>query len=192
MVTHYQQYEIEVINDEGYVLNSPGNQNHYQHVIHDPKDVYQPSAKYSISVKETGVELSNVIICASGGSTGIDEHTYIIKHDTLIVCCTNHIYALQIPSLNLLWKQNLDQVCCFSIYEFEGDLLIHGETQVSRITNTGDVKWTFGARDIFVTLDEKPPIELSDNKIILRDFLGYEYHLDADGKLIDDNYTQIN
>ncbi|OKS89133.1 hypothetical protein [Mucilaginibacter polytrichastri] len=192
MITHYQQYEIEVIDDEGYVLNSTDNKNHYQNVIHDPADVYQPSAKHGIRVKEHEVEISSVVIYASGGITRINARSPLIKDDIIFICCTNSVYALQVPSLDLIWKNNLDLATCFCIYEFDGDLLIHGETQISRIAFNGDIKWTFSGRDIFLTLDEKPPIEFSDNKIILRDFLGYEYHLDADGRLINDNYTQVN
>jgi hypothetical protein len=50
----------------------------------------------------------------------------------------------------------------------------------------GNEKWKFGGRDIFITLDGKEPIEITPDKIIpdkiiLKDFEGYEYILDENG-----------
>ena len=183
MISHYKQYEIEVISDEDYVLNSKDNLNYYQHVIHDPEDVYQPSAKHGIRVKENGIEISSVIICASGGATGIYEHSYLIKDGVIFICCTDNVYALQVPSLNLIWKNSKDWATCFAIYELDGDLIIYGETTISRITADGIIKWKFGGRDIFVTPNDKTvPFKIVENEIILTDWLGYQYRLNAEGQ----------
>ncbi|WCT12423.1 hypothetical protein [Mucilaginibacter jinjuensis] len=183
MIFHHPQYEIEVINDENYVLNSKDNLNHYQHILHDPADVYQPSAKHGIRVKENGVETSSVIICASGGATGIFENSYLIKNGVIFICCTDHVYALQIPSLDLIWKNNLDWATCFCIYEFGDDLIVHGELVISRVTTDGIIKWQFSGRDIFVTPNNKTvPFKIVGNEIILTDWQDYQYRLNAEGQ----------
>lgn len=185
MIAHYNQYEIEVFDDESYDINSNGNPNRYQYLIRSAKDIYQPSAKHGIRVRENGVECASAIICASGGATGIYDNSFLIKEDLLFICCTDHVYALQIPSLQLIWKCNADWATCFSVHEFDGDLIVYGETTISRITTDGNIKWQFGGADIFVLPDNRAePFKIEGNEILLNDWEGNHYRLNGDGQQV--------
>ena len=56
--------------------------------------------------------------------------------------------------------------------------------EISRVTTDGIIKWKFSARDIFVSADGEKEFEIIGKVIKLRDWQGYEYTLDSNGKEI--------
>ena len=83
--------------------------------------------------------------------------------------------------MSINWFKRLDPATCFGIYQFDNDFLIHGELQISRIDINGNEKWTFRARDIFVTSDGDNSFAIQADKILLIDWEGYRYTLDKNG-----------
>ena len=184
MTVEYKDYTIEIIDDSNYTLNSTDNivsyNIEYFGEMANTDKVY-PTSKHGLRIREDEKELTSAIICEVGTATTIHNKSFIIKDDTLLICCCDKVYSLKLPALKLNWKKRLDPATCFGIYSFKDDFIIHGELEVTRIDIEGNEKWKFGARDIFVT-PGKEAIDVMQDKIKLRDWEGYEYLLDENGQ----------
>lgn len=183
----YRNYLIDIFDDKIYTLNSTDNVRSYQFEYVEAnifEDRFYPESKHAIIISLDDKEVNSAIICEIGGYTIIHEHSFIIINDLIFICCCDKVYSLGLPNLDLRWIKRLDPVICFGIYEFGDDLIIHGELQVSRINKQGDLKWDFGARDIFVLPDGGNSLMIKNDQIHLKDWEGYEYFLDANGKEI--------
>lgn len=187
MKVGFNNYTVDIVEDLNYTLNSIDNVVSYDIEYFDGKtntDRVYPTSKVGIRVTQDGDKLASAIICETGGQTTIHDNSFVFTNDSLLICCSDKIYSLSIPGLQLNWKKRFDPATCFAIYSFMDDYIIHGELQITRIDGDGDEKWTFGARDIFVTPDGRDSIELMTDKIRLKDWGGHEYLLNEDGKEI--------
>jgi hypothetical protein len=183
----FGNYVVDIIDDSNYTLNSVDNITHYDveyffETINSDR-VY-PTSKHGIRVNKADQELASAIVCEVGGATTIHGQSALVTGDSVLICCSDKVYALSMPDLRLKWRKRLDPATCFGIYPFAGDFIIHGELQITRIDKEGNEKWSFGARDIFVTPNGKKSFELLSDKIRLTDWEGYEYLLNEHGQEI--------
>ena len=65
--------------------------------------------------------------------------------------------------------------------------ILHGETELFRYDRQLNRVWSFSARDIFATPDGTRAFWIEENAIHCRDWLGWHYVLNFDGKLISEN-----
>ncbi len=181
----YQNLEIEVINEDNFDLNSVDNKLNYGKIYPTDSELeFNPTTKHGIRISKNGIEKQSALILGFSGATGIYKNSYLIKNGILLICCSNEVYSLNLADLSLNWKSEFDIATCFGIYEFNEDFITHGELQVNRIDQNGNIKWTFGARDIFVNPDGKTEFKINGNKIELIDWQGYKYELNANGELL--------
>jgi hypothetical protein len=182
MICYYKDFEIEVANESDYTPGSADNVRSYNILHTNNTDIYTATAKHGIIVRKDEIEVANAIVIGTGGATGVYENSYLVKNDAIQICCANLIYSLNIPDLSLKWTAEPDIATCFSIYNFQDDFIIHGEIEISRLTEKGIILWTFSGRDIFVNVNGKKEFEIIGDTIRLVDFQDYEYVLDANGK----------
>jgi hypothetical protein len=182
----YKDYIIEIVNESGYTLNSADNVISYRIEYFDEIASIYHTSKHGIRVAQGGIELASAIICETGGTTTVHAHSAVVVADSILICCCDKVYSLSIPELTLNWKRRIDPATCFAIYFFNGDFLIHGELQITRIDKEGNEKWIFAARDIFVAPDGQEAFALTESKIKLKDWQGYEYILNEHGEDISD------
>jgi hypothetical protein len=184
MIINYKDYLLEIFNDDTYTIGTVDNVNKYEiEYIIDKSDYL--SNKLAIKINKDEIQISSAIIFESGGTTRPSDKSYLIKNDSLAICCGNMIYSVRIPDLKINWKAELDTVTCFAIYDFEDDFIIHGECEISRVTDAGHIKWQFSAKDIFVNLNGRKEFDIQNGLIKLVDFGDDEYVLDpATGKVI--------
>lgn len=183
----YKKYNIDIVDDSTYTLNSADNNVKYDIEYFGGMlntDRVYPTSKHGIRISEDGIEIKSAIICEIGGATSIHDTSFVMVDDSILICCCNKVYSLTIPDLKINWKKRLDPETCFSIYPFKDDFIIHGELQITRIDKEGNEKWTFGARDIFITQGGKGSIKFMGEQIILKDWEGYEYVLNEHGQEI--------
>ncbi|WP_114940277.1 hypothetical protein [Mucilaginibacter endophyticus] len=185
MTIIYNDYIIDIINDDKYILGSADNLFNYEKVYSTSSDNLWYTHKHGLRIKKSGSEKGSAIICSGGGATTIHQNSAVIRNDTIFICCGNTIYSLNLPELDLNWYKETDAGTCFGIHQFNDDLLIHGEIDILRISDDGVVKWSFSARDIFVTIDGTKSFEISGTEIHLRDFEGYNYILNEKGETIE-------
>lgn len=184
MIVKYKDYSIEIVDDQTYTINSVDNVSRYDKIYFSDStsiEKFYPTSKHGIRVKLADVELASAIICEVGGGTTIHNKSFIVSEDALLICCCDKVYSLELPNLSINWFKRLDPGTCFGIYQFDNDFLIHGELQITRININGNEKWTFRARDIFVTSDGNKSFAIQADKILLIDWEGYRYTLDKNG-----------
>ncbi len=129
--------------------------------------------------------------------TGIQGGTYLhekereaegqsvkIDKDNLILSLGLHFISVDLNNISLNWKLEPDTAEVFEFYDLEHDYLLRGEVGIHRIDKTGNVKWTFSAADIWVNMEGRPEIEITENSIKLLDFNSDEYEIDFNGKEI--------
>jgi hypothetical protein len=187
---NYKNYQIEVINDSNYTINSIDNLKVYDTVFfqaNKDKDKLYSTSKCGIIVKKSDTKIASAIICESGGATAITQKSFIIEDDRIWICVCNKVYCLEIPSLDLVWRKEIDFITNFSIHKVEEDFIIHGELDIKRITKSGEIIWSFGGRNIWVNPEGKTEFNIENNTIHLFDFESNEYILDFNGETILDN-----
>ena len=133
-----------------------------------------------IQVFEKGDLISTAVIGAGGGGTGGHETSYIMENDRILTCCSDSIFCLSLPSLDLLWRTKADWAACFGIYAFQSDYIIHGELEISRLDEDGLVLWQRSGADIFTTL-EGGVFELTEHYIVVEDWQNRLYKFDYSG-----------
>ena len=181
----YKNLEIEIIDEDNFDLNSVDNKRFYGRIYStDSVLEYNPTTKHGIRIMQNGIEKQSALLLGFSGATGIYKNSYLIKKEKLFICCSNEIYSLNLKDLSLNWKNEFDIATCFGIYEFGEDFIIHGELEINRINQYGNIKWTFGAKDIFVNPDGKTEIKINENRIELIDWEGTFYELNENGKLV--------
>ncbi|MBQ7871390.1 MAG: hypothetical protein IJ357_04540 [Oscillospiraceae bacterium] len=74
--------------------------------------------------------------------------------------------------------------CLFEIHSIEEGYLIRGEGDIFRYDLSLNPIWHFMGRDILVSLHSNKHFWFEQNEIHCRDFLGWHYVLDFNGKLL--------
>ncbi len=190
----YNNYDIELSNDETYSLNSSNNSFQYDNVYHDDESVEYRSSKHSVKVFADGQYCKSAIVCAVGGGTGVFADSAVVWDDNIYVCCADKVFSLSLPDLRLNWMLQADKATCFGIYHADNGLFIHGEMRVTRLDSNGTMLWEAGLRDIIVYIDEEQRYQdafvMHDNYIALIDFNGNKYQLGFDGKFISEQISE--
>ena len=110
-----------------------------------------------------------------------------IDDNNLIMSLGFNFISLSLNQLSLNWNLRPDMAEIFEFYDFQNDYLLRGEVEIHRIDKRGQIKWSYGGRDIWVNMDGKPEVQIEDNAIRLLDFDSNEYLIDFDGNTIQDN-----
>jgi hypothetical protein len=145
------------------------------------------NATYQNSVQKT---------CAMAGiDGGIYLHTatekdksYSVKliDNVLILSLGFTFLSFDIDKQEIKWKVRPDSAQIFEFYDLENDFLVRGEIEIHRIDLDGNIKWSYGGRDIWVSIDGKKEVQVEQGQIHLTDFAGNEYVIDFDGKTLED------
>lgn len=187
MLVRYYDWEIDVLNES---VNSEKTREAFAHYqieysnLLDNGRLVQPSSLHGIRVSKDGKEISSAILLECCGATGIHTNSFIIRNDVIFICCSDKVYALHLPNLKLKWMKSLDPFTSFAIHRFENDFIIHGELNIFRVDEEGNIKWKFGGKDIFVNTNGKKEFEIIGDKIHLTDWENNCYILDGNGKEI--------
>jgi len=188
----FGEYNIEIVNEHGYTVGSEDNRAHYDIIhSHSEDDVYTPTSSYGITVHSDGF-CKTAIVMASGGATGVGPNSALVDGENLVLTCCNKVFCLHLPDLVLNWVIKADMATCFSIYQYKGSYIIHGETSITRLRQSGEIIWEVGARDIFVNIEHVGPVfEMHDKFIELMDWQGYRYKLHYDGTIVDNGISSF-
>lgn len=178
----FKHFTIEIFDHSE---NREDQSNYHKIYFVNDENNYQSSSKYGIRVYDSEQKISTCILIGSEGTTTIHPTSSLLDNDRLIICCSNTIFSLVLPELELNWKIEADPITCFQIIQYEEDYIVHGELQISKITPDGTIKWTFGGSDIFVCIDGESSFELMGDHILLRDFEKNIYKLDFNGQLME-------
>jgi hypothetical protein len=139
-----------------------------------------------IELTEDDVFKTSCLIGSEGGGTGINGNSTLISYGGLIICCSNTIFKLTIPDLNLEWKTIADSATCFGIDYLDKDYVVHGELEITRLDKDGKIVWQKGGRDIWTTPEGIDDFAVYDNYIIATDWDYNRYKFDFDGNLLEE------
>ncbi|OUR91198.1 hypothetical protein A9Q87_10970 [Flavobacteriales bacterium 34_180_T64] len=110
-----------------------------------------------------------------------------IDDNNLIISLGFNFISLNLNQLTLNWNLKPDMAEVFEFYDFQNDYLLRGEVEIHRIDKKGQIKWSYGGRDIWVNMEGKPEVQIEENTIRLLDFDSNEYLIDFDGNTLEDN-----
>jgi len=179
----FEPYNVEVFNDTRYDIKSNDNVNAYEEFHLNTNDC-QPTSIHGISLYKDKHLIKSIAVGASGGGTGVHKHSVIVNHNVLVICCSDTIFCFSFPALMLLWKTVADSATCFGVYEYQSDYIVHGELEITRLSNDGNIMWQHGGADIFTTLKGKDDFVITDNHILATDWEDRKYKFDFDGNII--------
>ena len=173
-------YQIEVIEDSLYALNSVDNVRQYDEIYLD-EDSY---TVFGIRVLRDNLKVKSAIIGSNQGATTLHDTAMVIEDDRLVICCSDSIFSLSIPSLSLLWRTRADFSTCFEIFQHKDCYIIHGELTISMIDRNGHILWQHGGRDIFTTVDGRDDFTITNDYILATDWNNEKYKFDFNGNII--------
>jgi hypothetical protein len=107
-----------------------------------------------------------------------------IDNDNLIISVGLNFISIDLNNLKLNWNLNNRGGAFFEFYDFLDDFLLRGETEIIRIDKMGNVKWSYSGFDIWVNMEGKSELNITDNSIILFDFNSSRYEIDFNGREI--------
>lgn len=182
---HYntEKFRIEIYEDKTFKTGSADNVNEYNFIYFD-KSEYQFPSVFGIKIFQGNEQLKSAAIGSVGGSTCIHKSSTIVENDRLLVCCSDTIFCLSIPDLNLLWRTQADQATCFEIYKYQDSYIVHGELEISRLDKDGKILWQRSGADIFTTQDGKDDFRITDNYILATDWENRKYKFDFNGNIL--------
>jgi len=177
------KYKIELEVDETYTQNSADNIKHYQEVYFDQSE-YDLPTKIGVQILQNDKLIKSVIIGSVGGGSGIHLNSQIIEDDRILICCSDSVFCLSIPDLDLKWKTQVDQATCFEIFKKDDSYIIHGEMEISKLDSDGRLIWQQSGADIFTTEKGTNDFEITESYIRATDWENRTYKFDFNGKVI--------
>ncbi len=182
MIIELGKYRVELFKDETYTENSVDNVS-YQKVYSMNYD-YNP-IKIGIRIYENDEIIKSVLVSSNGGGTDINQTSQIVESDRIVICCSDTVFCLSIPNLDLIWKTQGDTSTCFEIFKVRESYIIHGEMEISRLNLNGEIMWQESGVDIFTTAEGINDFEITDRYIKATDWENRIYKFDFNGKLIE-------
>ena len=85
--------------------------------------------------------------------------------------------ALELPTLEKRWALKADLAACYGVHYRESDQLLvsHGELEITRLDDAGNILWSFSGKDIF-----SGAFRLGDTCIVVVDDSHREYKISLD------------
>lgn len=146
---------------------------------------YNYSSVILIEIYKDEELLTNSVVAENYGATTIHDTAVIFEHDRVLICCSNFIYCLNIPSLSLLWKMKADSITCLQIFKHKELYIVHGELEISCLNYNGKILWQQGGEDIFVRLNsDENDFYLMEDYIVARDWNNKLYKIDYTGNVL--------
>jgi len=185
MIIKSENYNIELIEIEHFSEKSTEIIDMFKKVHIKLSDYFLPSL-IGIRIFENKNIINSALIGSINGGIGIHQSSQIVENNKIIICCSDTIFNLSIPELDINWKIQGDQSTCFGIYKYQNTFIVHGEMEISRIDNNGKVLWKKSGADIFTTISGKNNFELTNNYIKVSDWNNKEYKFDFNGKILNE------
>jgi hypothetical protein len=177
-------YEISIANRQHDLgIGRANRDNEFAHIHALGEAGCIPTSWHSVTIR-TGEETSiDILLKADGGASGVHAHSALVARNRLFVAVGAYVACLQIPDLELLWATQTDEATCFGVYwSAERRCLIsHGELEIARFDEDGNVLWRAFGADIFTG-----DFRLEAAWIEVTDFDDRSYRFDIDtGRQLD-------
>ena len=111
----------------------------------------------------------------------------VLEKDYLTLILFRAIIRIDLDTGSILQYEHCENMGgLFEIHRINDSYLIWGEGDIFRYDDSLNPIWHFTGRDILFSLHTDKPFWIEEDQIHCRDFLGWHYILDFDGKLCQD------
>ena len=183
MVFKVDKYKVRIIKELNNFSDSEEKMLSYEKEYLS-ESIYFLSNKFGIRIFEKGIEINSAIIANDFGATGLHETSQVFSENQILICCGDSVFCLDIPTLTLNWKTKVDEITAFQIFKLDDGYAIHGELQITKINQEGDILWQNSGRDIFITAEGKNDFEIKDSYIQAKDWDHQIYRWNFNGEEI--------
>lgn len=170
-----ERIAIELTDEPAYTFGSADNAHAYAHAyLLEPES--RASSTRGVRCFVDGQPRGSVVLGASGGHTGVHEHSCVVLVDRCLVAVGDRVAALALPDLALLWQARVgDEVTCFGLHVApdEQHVVVHGELSICLLTLEGQTRWVFTGADIFTGA-----CAVRGGHVVVSDFDAAEYWID--------------
>ena len=172
-----------ITRDDSFVLDSMDNKP-YNLVLNPTcmkrNNIYKV---FSILIDDSVVQKKVALI---GSLFGADDDIAIFKDNDLLVLMNTDLFLLDCCTLELKMHKTLyEDGVYFSIHEYSDGYVVYGEVDIVKLFSSLEIEWSFSGADIFVANEGSIPFLIDQETILLTDWLGNQYHLNANGKRIE-------
>lgn len=179
------QYRIEFYDETDYYAKIDDNVNVYQRTYFQESEYVLPSI-VGIMLFQEDICKASCLIGGAGGATIVHSTSMVLNNKQLTICCSDSVFSLALPKLDLEWKTQADSVTCLGIYPLDGDYVVHGELEITRLSKNGETIWQVGGRDIWTTHEGIDDFGIHDDYILATDWNHNRYKIDFNGKIIEE------
>jgi hypothetical protein len=180
-----EKHIIKFYDETNYAFGSSDNINTYDKTFISG-DSISLTSQIGIELFEDEKLIASCLIGSEGGGTGINPNSSLISYGGLVICCSNTVFKLTIPDLNLEWKTISDTATCFGIHYIDKDYIVHGELEITRLDKDGKIIWQQSGRDIWTTAEGNDDFAVYHDHILATDWDYNRYKFDFDGKLLEE------
>lgn len=177
---------IKFYDETDYTFGSSDNNKTYDKTFTSGESNIQMTSQIGIEILEDNKLKSSCLIGSTGGGTGIHQNSTLISYGGIVVCCSNTVFKLTIPDLNLEWQTISDPATCFGIHYLDKAYVVHGELEITRLDADGKIVWQKSGRDIWTTAEGIDDFAVHDDYILATDWDHIIYKFDFDGNLLDE------
>lgn len=168
MILRTPQGDVSIINEPAYTFGSSDNVRSY------PFEKNLDSESSPVSVH--GVFLNEdpiAVFGATGGASGVHEHSALFLNGRLYLAVANSVVCLVLQPFDFKWALRVDTATCFGVHFHKptGSLISHGELEITRFTESGEIDWQSSGRDIFTG-----SLVLEEGAAAVKDFNGDQYN----------------
>lgn len=144
----YKGFSITVLDDSNHRFGSSENQYNYaKYYFGNSKNIF-PVSRHGILVFKDQMLYNSGMVIGFAGNTFATENSFVQYEDFLLLCCCNMVFCLELPNLELVWKEELDDEACYKIQKLENDFLVLGKHQITCLNKTGRIKWQYQCTSI--------------------------------------------
>lgn len=145
-------------------------------------------------VDNTRFSLSAVLITLESGKDHKRLHAFddsapnaVTPHSALCIgsdiIFVQGIYAacLDVANWRIAWRVEAAWISCFGVFADPDDanaVIIHGETEITKLSLNGDVLWKVDGADIFTEPKRSSGLVFQNHTVIARDWNGWTYTID--------------
>lgn len=123
-------------------------------------------------------------VCLHTANDKDNSYSVKLKDDNLILSLGFTFLCFNLNTQDINWNIRPDHAEIFEFYDLQNDYLLRGEYAIHRIDKNGNVKWSYGGKDIWVSRDGKSEVIIESDKILLTDFDNNEYVINYEGKTL--------
>ena len=167
--------------DNTYTLNSTDNKYIYNILLNpgNHKEYYS-----CIHIKTTFEDKNSEFDLIGNKLPLLNNDNVIFENNNIIINTSNEIIKINMYNIEIVKYLRYEDYIYYIKKIDENRFIVYGEQYIRMLDNNLNEIWSFCGKDIFVSVSNKNPFQISDNMIKLYDYKDNYYELDFDGNQI--------